>query len=279
MPADPRRPTFSVDPSKRASRRLITMSKIEPPKTRALRATFSGGRLPPGARMPRSCSTVPPSASSAQIWWGSVRLQHQGVRHRVQAARGRAHSASFDLRRDGRRRCPPGTAGFPRRRCGWRRCLHPVLACVHRGIDLLLLRPEGDVAREIHARPRSPSEISAAPRSDVAQVVHGDDHVPASAGHPARRGAERGGLRRGSGEEGVPVLVLGIGDGEQLSEELVHLLSDVAHLVLVQRAVGALHAQLADALEDVHGAAQVRPPRWTACCAPARCSCRSGPSA
>ena len=55
------------------------MSNMDPPNTRALGATFNGGLAPPGARIPRSCSTVPPPAVLRPDLVRQGRLEHQRV--------------------------------------------------------------------------------------------------------------------------------------------------------------------------------------------------------
>ncbi len=155
----------------------------------------------PGARMPRSCSTVPPPMSSAQIWCGSVVSRTSAFVTGSRCAR-TGDVRVVDLRRDGGDRVPRGEADFgavdpdggrpPAPGTGWR----------PRWSRSAAARPRRRRSRAGSPATWAPSEISAALRADVSQVVHGDHHVPASARHAAVGGAKRRGLRRGSRRRG-----------------------------------------------------------------------------
>lgn len=134
--------------------------------------------------------------------------------------------------------------------------LHPVLCGIDGGIDLLLFGPEGHVPRQVHFDFRALGDLRGI-RADVAEVIDGRHHVCGAPGHAAGRRAERGRFGERPGEQRVAALVLGIGDDQELVQELVHLFAHVPHLCLVERAVGALDPELTYPLEDVHCAAEI----------------------
>ena len=91
-PRRPEPPTFSVEPSNRALRRLITMSKIEPPNTRALERHVQRGTV---AVRRQDAQVLEHGATAEVLRPDLVRqrgLQDEGVGDRVQRAHGRAHS-------------------------------------------------------------------------------------------------------------------------------------------------------------------------------------------
>ena len=231
------------------------MSKIDPPKTRALWATLRGGWLPPGGKDPE----VLEHRAAAQVFRpdlvGHRGFKHQGARHGIYAGP-HGDARVVDLRRNGAQRVAGGEVDLCAVDPDGLISLHAVLAPVHRRIDLLLLRPESDVARQVDPHLGPLGDLRGVP-PDVPHVVDGDHLVTVSPRHAPHGQPEWRRPRRGPREEIVAVLVLGIGDGEKLPQELIHLLAEIPHLRLVQRAVRPLHAQLTNALQDVHGAAQV----------------------
>ena len=139
--------------------------------------------------MPRSWSTVPPPRSSAQIWCGRVvsstrELVTESTRARSGALASLILAAIADTVSPGARRISAPSMTDRGRR------LDPVLAGVHRGVDLLLLCPEGDVAGQVHLDLGAFRDLRRA-GADVAQVVDGDHHVAAAAGHAAHRSRGR----------------------------------------------------------------------------------------
>ena len=79
----------------------------------------------------------------------------------------------------------------------------------------------------------------------------------APAGHPAHGGAERGRLGSVPAKRELPLWSLELAMVSSSPRSWSTSSPDVPHLRLVHDAVGALHGQLPDPLQDVHGAAQV----------------------